>query len=90
MMSFDRNKKSLYREHLDLSRYGLAISLGCFMMMQVGFKEMMFMQLHAEAILDLFERPNKEIQFRAVAGDFRVLQGKFLLSEPETEVCDSR
>jgi hypothetical protein len=55
-------------------------------MLQVGFKEMMFMQLHAEAVLDLFERPNTEVQFRAVAGDFRLLQGKFMLSEPELEV----
>jgi hypothetical protein len=47
---------------------------------------MMFMQLHAEAILDLHERPHKEIQFRAVGGDFGVLQGKFILSEPEYEV----
>ena len=44
------------------------------------------MQLHAEAVLDLSERPCKEIQFRAVAGDFNLLQGKFLLSEPQLEV----
>ena len=53
---------------------------------QVGFKDMLFMQLHAEAILDLSERPCREIQFRAVAGDFTLLQGKFLLSEPQLEV----
>ncbi|CAL8464995.1 g4530 [Coccomyxa elongata] len=53
---------------------------------QVGFKDMMFMQLHAEAILDLHERPHQEIQFRAVAGDFGVLQGKFILSEPDFEL----
>lgn len=47
------------------------------------------MQLHAEAILDLHERPHREIQFRAVAGDFGVLQGKFILSEPEFEVSTS-
>ncbi len=44
------------------------------------------MQLHAEAVLDLVERRGSEIQFRAVAGDFRLLQGKFLLSQPEPEV----
>ena len=44
------------------------------------------MQLHAEAILDLSERPCREIQFRAVAGDFNLLQGKFMLSEPQFEV----
>ena len=44
------------------------------------------MQLHAEAVLDLHERPHQEIQFRAVAGDFGVLQGKFILSEPDFEV----
>ena len=54
--------------------------------MQVGFKDMLFMQLHAEAILDLSERPCREIQFRAVAGDFNLLQGKFMLSEPQFEV----
>ncbi len=47
------------------------------------------MQLHAEAVLDLSERPCKEIQFRAVAGDFNLLQGKFLLSEPQLEVLSS-
>lgn len=55
-------------------------------MRQVGFKDMLFMQLHAEAVLDLHERPHQEIQFRAVAGDFGVLQGKFILSEPDFEV----
>ncbi len=54
--------------------------------LQVGFKNMLFMQLHAEAILDLSERPCKEIQFRAIAGDFMLLQGKFLLSELQLEV----
>ena len=44
------------------------------------------MQLHAEAVLDLSERPCQEIQFRAVAGDFMMLRGKFLLSEPQLEV----
>ena len=53
---------------------------------QVGFKDMLFMQLHAEAVLDLSERPCQEIQFRAVAGDFMMLRGKFLLSEPQLEV----
>ena len=47
---------------------------------------MAYMQLHAEAVLDLFERPGREVQFRAVAGDFPLLQGKFLLSEPDPEV----
>ncbi len=55
-------------------------------LLQVGFKDMLFMQLHAEAVLDLSERPCQEIQFRAVAGDFMMLRGKFLLSEPQLEV----
>lgn len=59
---------------------------GGYVDVQVGFKDMLFMQLHAEAILDLSERFCKEIQFRAVAGDFKLLQGKFLLSEPQLEV----
>ena len=50
--------------------------------MQVGHKGMRYMQLHAEAVLDLVERAPREVQFRAVAGDFQVLQGKFIVSQP--------
>ena len=50
--------------------------------MQVGHKGMRYMQLHAEAVLDLVERAPREVQFRAVSGDFKVLQGKFIVSQP--------
>ena len=50
--------------------------------MQVGHKGMRYMQLHAEAVLDLVERAPREVQFRAVSGDFQVLQGKFIVSQP--------
>jgi hypothetical protein len=64
----------------------MAITIKASVRAQVGFKDLQFMQLHAEAVLDLVERAGSEIQFRAVAGDFRLLQGKFLLSQPEPEV----
>ena len=40
---------------------------------------MMYMVLHAEAVLDLVAVRDQEIQFRQVAGSFVQLQGKFLL-----------
>ena len=43
---------------------------------------MRYMQLHAEAVLDLVERAPREVQFRAVSGDFKMLQGKFIVSQP--------
>ena len=49
---------------------------------QVAHKGMLYMQLHAEAVLDLVERAPREVQFRAVSGDFQVLQGKFIVSQP--------
>ena len=49
---------------------------------QVGHKGMRYVQLHAEAVLDLVERAPREVQFRAVSGDFQMLQGKFMLSQP--------
>ncbi|KAK9837252.1 hypothetical protein WJX81_001866 [Elliptochloris bilobata] len=52
---------------------------------QVGHKGMRYMQLHAEAVLDLVEREPREVQFRAVSGDFQVLQGKFIISQPMEE-----
>jgi len=33
-------------------------------------------------VLDLVERAPREVQFRAVSGDFQMLQGKFMLSQP--------
>ena len=50
--------------------------------LQVGHKGMRYMQLHAEAVLDLVERAPREVQFRAVSGDFKMLQGKFIVSQP--------
>ena len=51
---------------------------------QVGYKSMMYMVLHAEAVLDLVAVRDREIQFRQVAGSFVTLQGKFLLhADPE-------
>ena len=45
---------------------------------------MMYMVLHAEAVLDLVAVRDREIQFRQVAGSFVTLQGKFLLhTDPE-------
>ena len=50
---------------------------------QVGFKNMMYMHLHAETTLALVESPCTEIQFKQINGDFQMLQGKFMLgSEP--------
>ena len=48
-------------------------------LLQVGYKSMMYMVLHAEAVLDLVAVRDQEIQFRQVAGSFVQLQGKFLL-----------
>ncbi len=45
---------------------------------------MMYMVLHAEAVLDLVAVRDREIQFRQIAGSFVTLQGKFLLhTDPE-------
>ncbi|KAL4425806.1 hypothetical protein ABPG75_009822 [Micractinium tetrahymenae] len=46
---------------------------------QVGYKRMLYMCLHAESVLDLIEKPQSEIQFRQVAGDFERFQGKWML-----------
>lgn len=46
---------------------------------QVGYKRMLYMCLHAESVLDLIEKPQGEIQFRQVAGDFERFQGKWML-----------
>lgn len=42
--------------------------------------------MHAEAVVDLVETENREVQFRQVQGDFSVLQGKFMLQEGTPEV----
>ena len=58
--------------------------------MQVGYKSMMYMHLHAEAVLALVESPCSEIQFRQISGDFQLLQGKFMLQDatlPEVPLC---
>jgi len=55
-------------------------------MVQVGYKHMLYMSMHAEAVVDLVETKHKEVQFRQVQGDFSLLQGKFLLQEAESEV----
>lgn len=44
---------------------------------------MQWMILHAEAVMDLVERPFSEIQFRQHIGDFNVLQGKWMLNPVE-------
>ena len=49
--------------------------------MQVGYKSMLYMHLHAEAVLNLVESSCREIQFRQVSGDFQLLQGKFILQD---------
>lgn len=54
--------------------------------MQVGYKHMLYMSMHAEAVVDLVETENREVQFRQVQGDFSVLQGKFMLQEGTPEV----
>lgn len=48
---------------------------------QVGYKRMLYMCLHAEAVIDLIEKPYNEIQFRQVAGDFERFQGKWMINE---------
>lgn len=47
---------------------------------------MLYMSMHAEAVVDLVETENREVQFRQVQGDFSVLQGKFMLQEGTPEV----
>ena len=58
-------------------------------MLQVGYKYMLYMSMHAEAIVDLVETEFKEVQFRQVQGDFSLLQGKFMLQRAESEVYSS-
>ena len=48
---------------------------------QVAYKNMGYMCLHAESVMDLVERPYSELQFRQVAGDVQLLQGKWMISE---------
>ena len=47
---------------------------------------MLYMSMHAEAVVELVERENQEVQFRQVQGDFSMLQGKFMLQEAQSEV----
>ena len=46
---------------------------------QVVFKEFMYLCFRAEALLDVLEKPQNEIQFQLRNGTFDKLQGKFLL-----------
>ena len=47
---------------------------------------MMYMCLHAEAIMDLMEIPgSNQIQFKQVQGDFHRLQGKWILQSVEQQ-----
>lgn len=48
---------------------------------QVGYKNMFYMCLHAESVMDLVEKPMSEIQFRQVAGDVQTFQGKWMIQE---------
>ncbi len=48
---------------------------------QVAYKNLGYMCLHAESVMDLVERPCSELQFRQVAGDLQLLQGKWMISE---------
>jgi len=48
---------------------------------QVGYKNMFYMCLHAESVMDLVEKPCSEVQFRQVAGDVQTFQGKWMLQE---------
>ncbi|KAL3155899.1 hypothetical protein ABBQ32_012897 [Trebouxia sp. C0010 RCD-2024] len=59
---------------------------------QVGYKHMLYMSMHAEAIVDLVETEHQEVQFRQVQGDFSLLQGKFMLQEgtPERHILNGR
>lgn len=57
--------------------------------LQVGYKHMLYMSMHAEAVVDLVETEHKEVQFRQVQGDFSMLQGKFMLQEGSPEVSSA-
>eukprot|EP00204_Picochlorum_oklahomense_P000283 CAMPEP_0118807926 /NCGR_PEP_ID=MMETSP1161-20130426/35723_1 /TAXON_ID=249345 /ORGANISM="Picochlorum oklahomensis, Strain CCMP2329" /LENGTH=972 /DNA_ID=CAMNT_0006737311 /DNA_START=146 /DNA_END=3062 /DNA_ORIENTATION=+ len=48
---------------------------------QVGYKNMFYMCLHAESVMDLVEKPFSEVQFRQVAGDVERFQGKWAIQE---------
>ncbi|WPT12333.1 hypothetical protein PSENEW3_00003472 [Picochlorum sp. SENEW3] len=48
---------------------------------QVGYKNMYYMCLHAESVMDLVEKPFSEVQFRQVAGDVEKFQGKWAIQE---------
>ncbi|KAI8111305.1 hypothetical protein M9434_004877 [Picochlorum sp. BPE23] len=48
---------------------------------QVGYKNMFYMCLHAESVMDLVEKPFSEVQFRQVAGDVEKFQGKWAMQE---------
>eukprot|EP00210_Caulerpa_lentillifera_P001412 g1356.t1 len=52
---------------------------------QVVKKRQSYIQLQAESILDVVERPYKEIQFRQVSGFVQRLQGKWVLKNVTNE-----
>ncbi|GAQ84260.1 hypothetical protein KFL_001820130 [Klebsormidium nitens] len=46
---------------------------------QVGVKCLCYMVLHAQATMDIVERPYKEIHFKQIDGDFDTFEGRWLL-----------
>ncbi len=74
---------------LDVTNSDLHVDVTCpGNWLQVGYKSMMYMVLHAEAVLDLVAVRDQEIQFRQVAGSFVQLQGKFLLhADQQARAC---
>ena len=51
---------------------------------QVATKNLGYLCLHAESVMDLVERPCSEVQFRQVAGDLDVIQGKIAMTEGQS------
>ncbi len=51
---------------------------------QVATKNLGYLCLHAESVMDLVERPCSELQFRQVAGDLDVIQGKIAMTEGQS------
>lgn len=52
---------------------------------QEGCKCLLYMVLHARVVLDLWERPQHEILFQQVEGDFDSFQGKWTLEPLGTQ-----
>jgi len=58
---------------------------GYYRIRQVVSKIQTYMQLQADSVLDVVERPFREIQFRQVSGFVKHLQGKWVLEPIESE-----